>query len=381
MGLTQIVALGQRIDKRLTRWRSPHKRSMLINARTPMNYVVMAPVYKAMRDDPRVSFYFMSGERPSEEVYREANGSLRLISPRRAALKKFDAYVAADFIWAPLPRGVPRIQMFHGVAGKYANIYDRPDHSMRDWHRLFFINRRRMGNFISSGAIDGDSPRARLVGMPKLDCLVDGSLKREDVLASLDIEPARSTVLYAPTWSPYSSLNAMGEELVALLAAAGYVVIVKLHDRSRDPEYIHSGGIDWAARLEPTLVRSGGRLVSGSDSSPYLAAADVLITDHSSIGFEYMLLDRPVIRIEMPDLIAKTNVNPEYVELLAAASTSVRDAKEAVEAVERNLAEPQSQSASRRAVAEELFYKPGTATARAVRELYEVLELDSLQAV
>ncbi len=168
----------------------------------------------------------------------------------------------------------------------------------------------------------------------------------------------------------------MGEELVGRLGAAGYAVMVKLHDRSRDPSHVNSGGVDWGARLEPILRASGGRLVSGSDACPYLMAADVLITDHSSVGFEYLLLDRPVIRIEMPELIARTNTHPEYVALLAQVSTTVRTAAQATAAVETCLAEPSRQSAERRAVAEELFYLPGTATARAVRELYEVLELD-----
>jgi hypothetical protein len=47
-----------------------------------------------------------------------------------------------------------------------------------------------------------------------------------------------------------------------------------------------------------------------------------------------------------------------------------------VAAVERAFAEPAAGSASRRAVADELFYEPGTATARACAELYEVIELD-----
>ena len=94
---------------------------------------------------------------------------------------KFDAYLAADFIWAKLPRGTKRIQTFHGVAGKYGNVYDRPDHSLREWDRLFFINQRRLNNFISAGAIDADSPAICLIGMPKADCLVDGSLQRDDI--------------------------------------------------------------------------------------------------------------------------------------------------------------------------------------------------------
>lgn len=343
-----------------------------------MNYAVVRPIQDALKSDERITFYFTASEQPSlaREIYSEAGEAARLISPLRASLMKFDAYITADLLWVKLPRGTRRIFTFHGVAGKYGNIYDSPDNSMRDWDRLFFINRRRLRNFISSGAIDSESDAARLIGYPKLDCLVDGSLERDKVLRSLGIDPQRPTVLYAPTWSPYSSLNKMGEELIERLCAAGYAVIVKLHDRSRDRALIHSGGVDWVARLEPTLVRNAGHLASGSDASVYLAAADALITDHSSVGFEYLLLDRPLIRIEVPELIAETNIHSDYVSLMAEASTTVQTVGQAVAAVHGNLSEPMRKSVSRKAVADELFYRPGTATDRAVRELYEVLELD-----
>lgn len=376
MALGYIAKWMQQTDTRLRR-RINSGRSVLVNARTAMNYSVMAPVCNAMRD-PRVTFCFTASEQPaaSKEIYSEAGDDINIVSPTRAALMKFDAYLVADMLWVTLPRGARRIQMFHGVAGKYSRIYDSPDRSMRDWDRLFFINRRRLENYIRAGAIDEDSPAARLVGYPKLDCLVDGSLNRSDVLNEIGIDPARRTVLYGPTWSPYSSLNTIGEELVKSLIAAGYAVIVKLHDRSRDPQYRHSGGIDWVARLEPILRTGGGRLADGSDACPYLAAADVMITDHSSVGFEYLLLDRPLIRIESPELIARTDINPEYVALLEEASTTVRNVREAIAAVDRCFDDATRLSESRQAVARELFYEAGSATARAVRELYEVIELD-----
>jgi hypothetical protein len=377
MGLGNIANWARQADTRMHRWINP-RRSVLINARTAMNYSVVAPVCRAMRD-LGVAFCFTASERPAAaaEIYREAGGDIKLVSPARAALMKFDAYVVADMLWVTLPRGARRVQMFHGVAGKYSGIYDTPSRSMRDWDRLFFINRRRLKNYIRAGAIDAESPAARLVGYPKLDCLVDGSLKRDDVLKQIGIDPARRTVLYAPTWSPYSSLNAMGESLVRSLVMAGYAVIVKLHDRCRDPQYKHSGGVDWVGRLEPILRSGGGRLADGSDACPYLAAAEVLITDHSSVGFEYLLLDRPLIRIDVPELIAATDINPEYVALLREASTSVRDVAQAVAAVDRCFGDRGRLSESRRAIASDLFYEPGTATARAVRELCNVIELDA----
>ena len=49
------------------------------------------------------------------------------------------------------------------------------------------------------------------------------------------LDPSRPTVLYAPTWSPASSLNDLGVELVEQLMTRPINLIVKLHDRSRDP--------------------------------------------------------------------------------------------------------------------------------------------------
>jgi CDP-glycerol glycerophosphotransferase (TagB/SpsB family) len=380
MALSNLTKWLQQTDTRLQR-RVNSGRSVLVNARTAMNYSVIAPIHRAVQDQ-RVSFFFTASEQPAsaKTIYREIADPIKVISPARASLMKFGAYLAADMLWVTLPRGTRRIQMFHGVAGKYSSVYDTPDRSMREWDRLFFINRRRMENYIRVGAIDADSQAARLVGYPKLDCLVDGTLSRDEVLNELGIDPSSRTVLYAPTWSPYSSLNAMGEELVTKLVAAGYSVIVKLHDRSRDLEYKHSGGVDWAERLEPILRSGGGWLADRSDACPYLAAADVLITDHSSVGFEYLLLDRPIIRIEMSELIANTDINPDYVALLREASVSVRNVEETLTAVEKSFCDSRSLSQSRRAVAEELFYQPGTATERAVRELYDVMELDPPEA-
>ena len=237
-----------------------------------------------------------------------------------------------------------------------------------------------MRHFIECGAIDEDSPAARLIGMPKLDCLVDGSLKRDELLTAIGIDPLRRTVLYAPTWSAHSSVVSMGEELVQRLGEAGYVVIVKLHDRSRDLRYVNSGGVDWGARLEPLLKKFGGVLATGNNSSRYLPAADIMITDHSSVGFEYLLLDRPLIRIHVPELIKNTDIEPSYVDLLASASTSVTSVDEVLAAVERGFMDACENSATRIAVANEMFYKPGTATARAVEELYELMELENFLA-
>ena len=47
-----------------------------------------------------------------------------------------------------------------------------------------------------------------------------------------------------------------------------------------------------------------------------------MVTDHSSAGFEYLLLDRPLVRIHVPELITLANIHHDYVRMLADVSES-----------------------------------------------------------
>jgi len=353
------------------------KRRVLVDARTPVQYAVFAPVHRAMAGDPRLEFWFIASEEPARapEIFRDAGPGRRLVERFRAAVTKFHAYLTSDFLWTPLVLPTCRIQMFHGVGGKYG--FDAPTESMRPWNRLFFVNRRRLANFIAAGAIDADSAAVRLVGMPKVDCLVDGSIQRHAVLEGLGLDPARPTVLYAPTWSPASSLNKFGLELIQRLGRLPVNLVVKLHDRSRDPRERYSGGVDWPARVTAALTPRSGVLAEAADICPCLVAADVMITDHSSAGFEYLLLDRPLVRIHVPELIRSANVHRDYVNLLAQVAESVDTVEATVAAVERALGDQHAHSFMRRAVAADLFHDPGHATARSAAALYEAIELDA----
>jgi hypothetical protein len=215
-----------------------------------------------------------------------------------------------------------------------------------------------------------------MIGMPKVDCLVDGTFDRDAVLLSLGLDPARPTVLYAPTWSPASSLNAMGVELVNGLRRTPINLIVKLHDRSRDLRTRYSGGVDWVARLDPLMTPGCSVIAPGHDISPYLVAADLMITDHSSAGFEFLLRDRPIVRIHRPALIELANIHQDYVNLLAGVSESVERADDALAAVARGLEDPGARGRERSSAAADLFYQPGSATERSMTALYQVIELD-----
>src|SRR2546429_268106 len=108
----------------------------------------------------------------------------------------------------------------------------------------------------------------------------------------------------------------MGAEPTRALARLDVNVIVKLHDRSYDTTQRGSGGVEWAPRIAAHCRAPHVHLGSASDVSPYLYVSDVLVTDHSSVGFEFMLLDRPLVVINCPELIRHARINPSKVSLL-----------------------------------------------------------------
>jgi glycosyltransferase involved in cell wall biosynthesis len=377
------VDLVHRLDDAVGEVRGPTRR-VLFEAASPLSLVVSRPVLDALRRDPRIELWFTTSDGawgPAATFAASGVGD-RVISPAAARWRKFDAYINTDFwnmTW--LPRRTRRVHLFHGVAGKYG--LDAPTRIapvVATFDRLMFPNRSRLKSYADAGLIDPDSPTAALIGYPKVDCLVDGSLNREAIRDGLGFDRSAPTVLYAPTWSPHSSLAASGESIIRRLAGLGVNVIVKLHDRSYDRAVRASGGIDWAGRIEQLCDRLGVHFTRDTDVSPYLYVADLLVTDHSSVGFEFMLLDRPIAIIDCPELIARARVSADKVALLRSASDlGTADGVESL--VARGLSSPRRHSDRRRLIASEMFYRPGGASARAVRCVYSLLGLRAPDAL
>ena len=164
---------------------------------------------------------------------------------------KFDGYINTDFwnmTWLRRRRGAS----ISSTAWPASTAWTRRSGIapvVATFDRLMFPNRDRLMRYAEAGLVDPDGPAAALIGYPKVDCLVDGSLDRRAIELDSGSTPTVPTVLYAPTWSPHSSLATMGEAIIAALAGLDVNVIVKLHDRSFDPVATGAGGVDWRTRI------------------------------------------------------------------------------------------------------------------------------------
>jgi hypothetical protein len=343
------------------------RRDILVEMRTPVYHAVLGPIADAFATEPDVDVWY-TGESPDRVKHLVPEG--RFLTHVEAEWRRFDVYINGDpWAAARLRRCAHRVNFFHGVAGKYD--LDQPvglPLGFEYYDHVAFINRDRMLRYLAAEIVTPQ--QAVLIGYPKLDALASGAYDGAAVRTSLGLREGHATALYAPTYSEASSLHLAGEEIVRALAGAGLNVIVKLHDRSLDPDPRYNAGIDWRARFTALAKELGPerlRFVETSDASPLLAAADCMVTDHSSIGFEYLVLDRPVLVFDAPDLAQAARINTEKIVLLRGAASVVTTPAELAARAVYALANPGHLSASRRRVARGLFFDPGHATERAVR--------------
>ena len=149
-----------------------------------------------------------------------------------------------------------------------------------------------------------DANRVFATGYARTDILAcEGRLDRAHMIELLGLQRFSRRVLFAPTWQQDDTrrnIYPFGLDECAFLSALGdvcskhgAVLLVRKH--------LNSG------RGEESF-RESVRFISSSDhpdTEAILAISDVLVCDWSSIAFDFLVLDRPTIFLDVPPPFAK----------------------------------------------------------------------------
>ena len=341
------------------------KKTVLFAGYAPVHFVCFQAIYEALNRFPEFEVTLSGGLKSEAEsgvqydlkgLYKPFNiPPKELVPVEELEGRHFDvAFSAQTNMMCP---GIAdrQVQVFHGISFRNRSI--RPENMGYDYYFLAGPYMHR--TFVNAGLLQANDPRALEIGFVKTDRLLNGALDRSELLASHGFDGSRPVVLYAPTGQKGNSLELMGEEVIEnLLQSEGCDLLVKLHDHPKKQ-------IDWPSRL----ARFEGphfKLADEPDVIPLLFVADLLITDASSVSSEYSLLDRPMVFLDVPKLIAKAEAkDSSQVDLDTWGRKCGQIAKtpdEALDLVVKGLANPGELSSIRQAMAKDLFYNPGRAT-------------------
>jgi hypothetical protein len=342
---------------------------ILFTGYAPVHFICFRPLFEAFSADPGVEVLVSGGIR-----HRDAEGVWHYDTPAmyapfdlppgsvvdHADLPELDVDVLVSACTKPIrPRSHQQsVQIFHGLS--FRNRAIRSQNSHFDHYQM--LGPYMVRTFERRGVLAAGDPRVVRTGFPKTDRLRNGTLDRATVLRRLGLSGERPVVMFAPTGAHGNAMEVHGEQLVRYFTETQqYDLLVKPHDHPK-------ATIDWFSRLAP-LETEHTRLLREYDSVPSLFVSDVLISDASSIANEYLLLDRPLVFLDVPQLLASAAGEDDRLDLDTwgrKGGSVARDVVEAERAVAAALADSGRLSEVRQSIARDLFFNPGCATEHAV---------------
>ncbi|MGZ4442867.1 MAG: CDP-glycerol glycerophosphotransferase family protein [Nocardioidaceae bacterium] len=285
-----------------------------------------------------------------------------------AHARGYVANAAAPYFFEKRP-GQHHLQTWHGTPLKRIGE-DRGPGDFQTWrHRRrvagqaarwdAMVSPSRYCSDIFRTAFRYDGPFLE-VGYPRNDALLtDEGALRQRTRERLGLADADRVVLYAPTWREYvgvrdaKPLYLDAERLTAKLPDA--MVLIRGHYNSTGQADVFAGH---------PRIRDVTRY---PDIADLFLAADALVTDYSSVMFDFALTDKPVVLL-VPDLAQYRDVERGfYFELEDRAPGPLVDS---TDAVARALRGPDRHAAQRAAFREEFCpFDDGRASARVVDAL------------
>jgi CDP-glycerol glycerophosphotransferase (TagB/SpsB family) len=316
-------------------WERFKSNEVVIYARKPIYYVMVQEIHKYL---PEIKV--VASGRLTKAYLRSAH------IPYRTWLGFPKIVISSQYLRSTYNiEGIKKITTFHGMA---KDVMFNPNNFNFD---LLLV----MGDYAAERFESLGLKQYKIVGYPKIDKLFNGSLDTESYRKRLQIDSSKPTLLYAPTWGNNSSLPLMINHLPAL--AVDYNVLVKLHDSSYEK---------WAEKIKEI---ADIRFIDDPDIVPYYSLADILISDYSSVIFEFSTLDRPIILIDRE----QTRYSPNSIGYLwRDIGLRVRNGDELNLAIRRSLAQPEEFSPQRKKYAQYLFkYTDGRSAERAAAAIRE----------
>jgi len=180
-------------------------------------------------------------------------------------------------------RGV-KTQVFHGLAGEKKGHF-----RIRSYFDLYLTQGPYFTKWFSKAAAKHKNFSVVETGWPKLDVygkeLHKYDLEKQDLLNTSN---SKQIILYAPTFSPsLTSARFLSTEIEELAANKNYLIVIKFHDLMAKDLINQYKNI--ANKFSNILFVQERNIIK------YLLIADLMISDTSSVVYEFLLLDKPVL--------------------------------------------------------------------------------------
>lgn len=334
---------------------------------------ILLPIYRKLKEmcpDARIVFGYLphapkirAGLTPNDLRPLQAFGEPLFADVQTLAP---DLTFIADSVY-PWVKGCDKlVHVGHGLLSKGQYYTDTPTARREEQADLVCVpgryHQQIMQKIISKPVV--------ATGMAKLDDLFAGRITAATVRQQFGLPDQYRCILYAPTFNDELSCNpCIGSRICEIIPDGQTLLLIKVHGSTK-PEY---------RQMYRSMVARDQRViyVDELDITPFLALADVMVSDVSSAMMEFAALDKPVVLFNNPGWQSYKHYNPDDIEFrwrdIGLQATSL---EETAAAVARSFVDPGEYSAKRTAYTDQLLANKhdGRAAEKIVRAALSLLD-------
>jgi len=246
----------------------------------PYAFGILAPIRAVLEEKKHTFLWYVADKIRSEFPYKD--------DAHTSSIADLDEF-SSDAILVPgneVPyklRGL-KVQIFHGLAGEKKGHF-----KIRHYFDLYLTQGPYFTNAFKKLREKYKDFDVIETGWSKLDdynkCLHEFDAQKEALLKEHN---AKKIVLYAPTFSPsLTSAPQLKNEIEQLAQNPDYLILIKFHDLMANDLVV--------AYKSLAKTNSNIQYVENRNVLKYLLLSDLMISDTSSVVYEFLLLNKPVI--------------------------------------------------------------------------------------
>ncbi len=146
----------------------------------------------------------------------------------------------------------------------------------------------------------------QITGMPKLDVLCNNEINKSEYLKKFYLNPDNRTILFAPTFNQELSILPHVKTHLRDFINKKFNIIIKLHGAT---------GIDVKETYKLFAeLADNAHYSEKEDISLLFLISDILISDVSSVIYEFSVLNKPILLFDSPLMKTFVNYNPDDIE-------------------------------------------------------------------
>ncbi len=336
--------------------------------------------------NPHLKAFFVSGEKNEIEKVKNLGIDARYYLDIKSIplFLKTNAWVTSHgsnyipffgFIKRVLPfwrwkHGSKWIDVWHGIGWKYVN----KKNSLKDYDLSI-----ETSEFFIEAFSEGDktiAAKMRITGYPRNDPLIERRWREEDIEAELGITANHKNILYLPTWGhnyrkkvfPWANTIEFLNEIEEFCEKNHCNFLIRMHPNWYSIEIEEKKLLEAEIKNKRHIFHISP--YQFADTQPLLYISHVLVTDWSSAANDFIILNRPIIFLEIPLPVTRYILPPED-----RPGRIVKNKEEFFNALEEAIKNPEIFEEKRKKVIRKLYkYIDGNASKRCIEEILKILK-------